>query len=47
MLYEYLKEKFDYNNEQYAMFTTMVIGAASTFAHDFFITPSDLIKQRL
>jgi solute carrier family 25 iron transporter 28/37 len=25
----------------------MLIGATCTFAHDFFITPSDVIKQRL
>jgi len=25
----------------------MAIGAATTFAHDFFIAPSDVIKQRL
>ena len=29
------------------MISTMGIGAATTFAHDFFITPSDVIKQRL
>jgi solute carrier family 25 iron transporter 28/37 len=27
--------------------STMLIGAATTFAHDFFITPSDVIKQRM
>jgi hypothetical protein len=26
------------------MFSTMGIGACTTFAHDFFITPSDIIK---
>jgi len=25
----------------------MLIGASTTFAHDFFIAPSDVIKQRL
>ena len=44
MLYEYLKEKFDYHNDEQAIFTPMAIGAVSTFAHDFFITPSDVIK---
>lgn len=43
-LYEFLKEKLDYHNDSYQMGTTMFIGAASTFAHDFFITPCDVIK---
>ena len=45
--YEYLKEKLHYNNEEFEVLNTMLIGAAATFAHDFFITPSDVIKQRL
>jgi len=47
MLYEFLKEKFNFHNEEYQMITTMGIGAASTFAHDFFIAPSDVVKQRM
>ena len=43
-IYEVLKEKFKYQNDSYQIFTTMGIGAASTFAHDFFITPCDVIK---
>ena len=46
-LYEFLKEKLNFRNEEFQMISTMGIGAASTFAHDFFIAPSDVIKQRL
>ena len=43
-VYEVLKEKLDFKNETFAMFSTMAIGAASTFAHDFFVAPADIIK---
>jgi len=46
-MYEVLKEKLHYNNEEYEFLSTMTIGACTTFAHDFFIAPSDVIKQRL
>lgn len=46
-VYETLKHKLDYNNEKFEMITTLGIGATTTFAHDFFITPSDMVKQRL
>ena len=45
--YEILKKKLDFKNEQFNMASTMTIGAMSTFAHDFFVTPADIIKQRL
>jgi len=44
MLYEYLKEKLNYKNEEFQMIKTMSIGGASTFAHDFFNTPCDVVK---
>ena len=43
-VYEILKDKLNFHNEQYNVFSTMLIGATTTFAHDFFITPSDCIK---
>ena len=46
-VYEFLKAKLDCNHERYEFFNTMFIGACSTLAHDFFIAPSDVIKQRL
>ena len=45
--YELLKQKFHYKNEKYDFITTGIIGALTTFTHDFFITPADVIKQRL
>jgi len=47
VVYEILKNKLNYNNDQYEMLSTLGIGAATTWAHDFFISPSDIIKQRL
>ena len=46
-MYEILKEKLNFKNESFNMVSTMSIGALSTFAHDFFVTPADIIKQRL
>jgi solute carrier family 25 iron transporter 28/37 len=46
-VYEILKEKVNFKNQRYDMLSTMGIGAATTFAHDFFIAPADIIKQRL
>jgi solute carrier family 25 (mitochondrial iron transporter), member 28/37 len=40
-VYELLKRYFHYENEQYEILHTAMIGAMTTFAHDFFITPSD------
>ena len=40
-MYEYLKRKFEFKNEKYELLTTASIGALTTFAHDFFITPCD------
>jgi len=39
--YENLKIFFNYNNEEFNLKSTLCIGATTTFAHDFFITPSD------
>lgn len=40
-VYELLKRKFHYHNQDYEIMQTASIGALTTFAHDFFITPSD------
>lgn len=47
LLYEYLKEKTNYCDQSFNFFHSMAIGASTTFAHDFFIAPSDVIKQRM
>lgn len=44
VIYEILKERLNFHNEHYNVLATMAIGASTTFAHDFFITPSDVIK---
>ena len=41
LAYENLKLYFGFNNEEFNVKTTLLIGATTTFAHDFFITPSD------
>ena len=46
-VYELLKSKLKYNNEEFNMISTLTIGAVSTFAHDFFQVPNDVVKQRL
>ena len=45
-VYEIMKRHFKYNNEGIDIAQTAAIGASATFAHDFFIAPSDS-KQRL
>ena len=40
-VYEYMKRYFDLKNEKYEILSTAITGAVTTFAHDFFITPSD------
>lgn len=40
-VYEVLKRYFHFKNEKYEVLNTAMIGALTTFAHDFFITPSD------
>lgn len=37
----------DMHNEELDIVHNMVLGAATVFAHDLFIAPSDLIKQRM
>ena len=43
-VYEFLKDQLDYKNESFSMIKTLSIGAISTFAHDFFGTPADIVK---
>ncbi len=40
-VYEYMKRYFQMKNEKYEFASTLITGALTTFAHDFFITPSD------
>ena len=47
LAYEKLKVWFNYNNEELELASTLSIGATTTLVHDFFITPSDVVKQRL
>ena len=46
-MYEILKEKLAFKNESLAFFSTWTIGAASSLAHDMFVAPADIVKQRL
>lgn len=39
--YENLKQFFSYNNEEFNLATTLLIGCSTTFVHDLCITPSD------
>ena len=41
MMYEQLKIFFNYDNAEFNIFTTLLIGSTTTFAHDFFIAPAD------
>ena len=41
LMYETLKSHFSYNNDELNVSTTMLIGSATTVAHDFFIAPAD------
>lgn len=44
-IYELLMAKANLNREnEINVLTPMAIGAASTFGHDFFNTPADVIK---
>ena len=45
--YEHLKVYFNFNNQHFDFLSTALIGASTTFIHDFFITPADVVKQRL
>ena len=46
-VYELLKDSMSMKNEEFDVFRNLVIGASTTFAHDFFLTPSDVLKQRM
>ena len=39
--YERLKTYWGFSNDEFDYKTTLCIGATTTFAHDFFIAPSD------
>jgi hypothetical protein len=41
LAYENLKIYWGYDNEEFDLKKTLCIGATTTFAHDFFIAPSD------
>jgi hypothetical protein len=41
LAYEHLKTIFDVQNGEFNLISNLCIGATTTFAHDFFITPSD------
>jgi hypothetical protein len=43
-VYELLKRYFKFENQQFEIMHTAMIGALCTFAHDFFITPSDSME---
>lgn len=45
--YEHLKLWFGYKNDNINFLQTLMIGASTTFVHDFFIAPADVVKQRL
>jgi hypothetical protein len=40
-VYELMKKHLEVKNEKYEFLHTAAIGATTTFAHDFFISPSD------
>jgi hypothetical protein len=42
--YEHLKLYFKFNNQHFDLASTAMIGASTTFIHDFFITPADVVK---
>lgn len=41
LAYEQLKVFFEIKNDEFNLTQTLCMGATTTFAHDFFITPSD------
>ena len=47
LCYEVMKDKLNMHNEEYSVSKNVAIGAATVLAHDLFIAPSDLLKQRL
>jgi len=47
LAYEHLKMFLGFENEELNFTSTLTIGCTTTFAHDFFITPADVMKQRL
>jgi hypothetical protein len=46
-MYEFLKKHFAYKNDKYEIVSTACIGSLTTFAHDFFIAPTDGIHNFL
>jgi solute carrier family 25 iron transporter 28/37 len=47
LLYEHLKIWFKLDHSEFNFTKTAAIGTCTTFLHDFFITPADVVKQRL
>jgi len=47
LFYEHLKIFFQLDHSEFNFAKTACIGASTTFLHDFFITPADVVKQRL
>lgn len=47
LAYEHLKMYLNYDNSHLNFSSTLFIGAFTTFVHDFFISPADVVKQRL
>lgn len=47
LTYEKLKLALSFDNEELDFKKTMLIGGLTTFAHDFFVAPSDVVKQRM
>ena len=41
LVYEHLKVWLNFSNDQYNFAAPLMIGATTTFAHDFFMTPAD------
>ena len=41
LMYEYLKKRLHVDNQEFSFGSTMLMGCATTFVHDFFITPAD------
>lgn len=47
LTYEHWKMYFKIDNEEINLLQTFFIGGTTTFVHDLFIAPADVMKQRL
>ena len=45
--YEVLKKRMEMRNEEFNIVGNAFIGASTVIVHDFFITPADILKQRM